>query len=230
MFSRLRRFPWRESLPAVLWLALLGPLFFLVYGWCNAYTSHRADVGSFFFAWERRIPFVPVMIIPYMSIDLFFAGSFFLCRGRGQLRTHAARILLAFALSAAGFLFFPLRYGWARPAVDGWLGGLFAPLNALDQPFNLCPSMHISLRTILWQVYGRSLQGIPWLRAVAWGWFALIGASTLLVYQHHVIDLLGGFLVAVACCRLFPGKTAALPAVRALTVTGPLPLPCPPIS
>ena len=97
------------------------------------------------------------MILPYMSIDLFFAGSFFLCRSRGELRVHAWRIALAFALSAAGFLLFPLRYGWPRPAVGGWLGALFAPLNGFDQPFNLCPSLHISLRALLWRVYGRHL-------------------------------------------------------------------------
>jgi membrane-associated phospholipid phosphatase len=204
--SMIRRL--RPLLPPAMWLALLGPMFFLVYGWCNAFTSQRADVGSCFFEWERRIPFVPVMIIPYMSIDLFFAGSFFLCRDRAQLRTHAARIALAIGISAAGFLLFPLRYGWARPAVDGWLGAVFAPLNALDQPYNLCPSLHISLRTILWQVYGRSLDGRRWLRGAVWGWFVLIGVSTLLVYQHHVIDLLGGYLVAVLCCRLFPEKVA----------------------
>ena len=51
----------------------------------------------------------------------------------------------------------------------------------------------------------------PWLRTAAWGWFTLIGVSTLLVYQHHVIDLLGGFLVAVVCCRLIPEKSADAP-------------------
>lgn len=221
------RFPWRDLLPAAGWLAVLGPLFFVVYGWCNAFTAQRTGVGSFYFAWERRIPFVPWMILPYMSIDLFFAGSFFLCRDRAQLRTHAARILLAIALSAAGFLLFPLRYGWPRPAVDGWLGTVFAPLNALDQPFNLCPSLHISLRTILWCVYGRSLRGWPWLRLAAQGWFILIAVSTLLVYQHHVIDLLGGYLVAVVCCRLFPEKsTGVFPEV--FPESSPvLTLPCP---
>jgi hypothetical protein len=191
------RRPW---LLAALWLALLGPMFFVVYGWCNAFTSHRLDVGTFFFSWERRIPFVPAMIVPYLSIDLFFAGSFFLCRNPGALRIHALRIVLAIILSAIGFLVFPLRYGWARPAVAGWLGTLFAPLNALDQPYNLFPSLHISLRTILWRVYGPSTRARPWLWGVTGLWFALIAVSTLLIYQHHVIDLVGGYLVAQLCC------------------------------
>ncbi len=205
------RRPWWQ---AALWLALLGPTFFVVYGWCNAFTSHRADVGSFFFEWERRIPFVPAMIVPYMSIDLFFAGSFFLCRDKVTLRTLALRILLAIGLSAAGFLLFPLRYGWPRPAVHGWFGALFAPLNAFDQPYNLCPSLHISLRAILWRVYGPATRAWPWLWGTAGTWFALIGLSTLLVYQHHIIDLVGGYLVAHLCFLVVRDRIKANPATN----------------
>ncbi len=218
--------PW---LAAAGWLALLGPLFFVVYGWCNAVSAHRAHVGSFFFAWERQIPFVPWMIVPYVSIDLFFAGSFFLCRDRAQLRVHAARIGLAILISAAAFLLCPLRYGWPRPVVGGWLGVLFAPLNTLDQPYNLCPSLHISLCTILWRVYDRSLRGRKAWRVACAGWFALIGVATLFIYQHHVIDLLGGYAVVLICGWCFPEKDASLPPVQTLVGKPPL-LPCTPPS
>lgn len=203
------RRPW---LLAALALAVLGPGFFLVYGWCNAWTATRANVPSFFFAWERSIPFVPGMIVPYLSIDLFFSGSFFLCRDRAELSVLARRIALAIAISAVGFLLFPLRFGWPRPAVEGWLGALFAPLNALDQPFNLCPSLHISLRAILWTVYGRHARGS--LRAGLAAWFFLIGLSTLLIYQHHVIDLLGGYLVAWTCVRACRENAGPEPGLR----------------
>ena len=202
------RRPW---IAAAGWLALLGPLFFVVYGWCNAVSAHRAHVGSFFFAWERQIPFVPWMVVPYVSVDLFFAGSFFLCRDRAQLRVHAARIGLAILISAAAFLLCPLRYGWTRPAVDGWLGVLFAPLNALDQPYNLCPSLHKA-----WRV-------------ACGGWFTLVGVSTLFIYQHHVIDLLGGYAVALVCRWCFPEKDASLPPVQTFGGKQPL-LPCTPSS
>ncbi len=115
----LRRSPGALFWESACWLALLGGGFFLVYGLCNAFAATRAHVPSFFFEWERRIPFVPAMILPYMSIDLFFAGSFFLFRDRARLRRHAARIAFAIAISGLAFLLFPLRYGWARPPVDG---------------------------------------------------------------------------------------------------------------
>lgn len=197
-FTGTGRRPW---FLAALALAALGPGFFLVYGWCNEFTARRLGVGSFYFSWERFIPFVPVMIIPYLSVDLFFCGSFFLCRSREELGVLSRRIALAIGLSALGFLLFPLRYGWPRPAVDGWLGALFAPLNALDKPFNLCPSLHISLRTLAWTAFGRHTRG-P-LRLSLKIWFFLIGLSTLLVFQHHLIDVLGGWLVALMCCATF---------------------------
>jgi membrane-associated phospholipid phosphatase len=211
----------KTILAGAAWLAFTGPLFFLVYGWCNAVSAAQPHVGSIIFPWERRIPFVPLMIIPYLSIDLFFAGSFFLCRDRAQLRTHAARIILAIAISAAAFLLFPLRYGWSRPVVGGWLGMLFVPLNALDRPYNLCPSLHISLRTLLWRIYGACLRERRWARAVLWSWFVLIGLSTLLVYQHHVIDLIGGYLVALLCCRVFPDCPSDQPLAGASALSLP---------
>src|SRR5438270_13463445 len=57
----------------------LSILFLIVYGGCNWITSHRTGVGTFYFEWERRIPFVPFFILPYMSIDLFFVAAPFLC-------------------------------------------------------------------------------------------------------------------------------------------------------
>src|SRR4051812_47978909 len=53
----------------------LSALFLVVYGGCNWITSQRHDVGTFYFEWERAIPFVPFLILPYMSIDLFFVAA-----------------------------------------------------------------------------------------------------------------------------------------------------------
>ena len=58
----------------------LSLFFLLVYGTCLWVTARRGDVGVFYFAWERAIPFVPFMILPYMSIDLFFVAAPFLFR------------------------------------------------------------------------------------------------------------------------------------------------------
>ena len=82
--------PWRR---AIAWMVLvLGPGFFLVYGGCNWLTSLRTDVGSFFFEWERHVPVLPWTIIPYWSLDVFYAFSVLLCRNRLELDRHALRV------------------------------------------------------------------------------------------------------------------------------------------
>jgi membrane-associated phospholipid phosphatase len=57
---------------------------------------------------------------------------------------------------------------------------------------------------ILGQVYCRATRG--WLRGLVVVWFGLIVLSTLLVYQHHVVDLLGGAAVGLASFLLLPAQ------------------------
>jgi transposase len=63
-----------SRLSAVANSAVLSLIFMVVYGGCSWITAHRSDVGTWHYQWERFIPFVPLMIVPYMSIDLFFVG------------------------------------------------------------------------------------------------------------------------------------------------------------
>ncbi len=197
--------PWRA---AVVWmLFVLGPGFFLVYGACNGLTALRSEVGSFFFEWERRIPVWPWTIIPYWSLDLFYAFSVLLCRTRLELDRHAWRIVTAVLLSAAGFLLVPLRFAFPRPEVEGVFGPLFQALYGFDQPFNQAPSLHISLGMIMWYLYAKYTHGL--LRGLLHCWFILIFASTLTTWQHHFIDLPTGALVGVIAFWLFPDPVAA---------------------
>lgn len=191
--------------------AILSVLFLVVYGTANWISSLRADVGSLYFEWERHIPFVPWMIVPYMSIDLFFIAAPFLCRSEDELRTLQKRIAFGILFGGACFLLFPLRFAFDRPPASGWLGVVFDAFRAMDKPYNLLPSLHITLRTILAATYARHSRG-PW-RTLSHIWFSLIGISTLLTYQHHVLDVLGGFVLATFCFYLFPEKPAKWPVI-----------------
>jgi predicted protein tyrosine phosphatase len=189
--------------------ALLSALFLVVYGGCNWITAHRAHVGTLFFEWERHIPFVPLMIIPYMSIDLFFVAAPFLCRDKRELSTFAKRVSFAIVVAGICFLLFPLRFAFERPHVSGWLGAIFNTFRNFDQPYNLLPSLHIALRTILAHLYARRTRGL--LRLASNIWFSLIGFSTVLTYQHHVIDVVGGFVLAGYCFYIFREASVAMP-------------------
>ena len=185
-----------------LWLLFLGALFFIAYNYANGYTSTRTDVGVMVADWERSLPFVPWLMLPYMSIDLFYAASLFVFRKRKQLDRHALRLLLATVISLLGFLIFPLRFSFAVPKAEGFNGLLQAALLTFDKHYNQAPSLHISLLIVLWVMYAKKLYG--WAKLVMHAWFLAIGASVLLVYQHHFIDVWTGALVGLACLYLIP--------------------------
>lgn len=193
------RRPWRR---AAAWLALLGPFFFLSYGFANWWTGRLPHVGSVVFGWERHIPFWDWTILPYMSLDAFYAGSLFLCATRAELDTHARRLLAASVLSVAGFLLFPLQFSFARPATSGFNGALFDVLMGFDKPYNQVPSLHISLALIIWLVYARHLRGAA--RWAVHGWFLLIALSVFTTFQHHFIDGVAGAAVGVLVVYLLP--------------------------
>jgi membrane-associated phospholipid phosphatase len=196
---------------AVATSAALSLLFMIVYGTCNWVTAHRTDVGTWYYGWERYIPFVPVMIVPYMSIDLFFVAAPFLCQSRGELRVFARRITFTILVAGAFFLAMPLRMGVPIPQPDGWTAFLFKFLHGFDQPTNLFPSLHIALRTILADTYARHTKG-P-VRVASNVWFSLIGFSTLLTYQHHFVDIVGGFVLATIAFYLFRENQRHLPVI-----------------
>jgi len=191
----------RSTRKALLASAGLSALFLVVYSGCNWITARRAGVGTFYFEWERGIPFVPFMILPYMSIDLFFVAAPFLCRTERELRTFSQRVICAIVAAGVCFLLFPLRFAFPRPHADGWLGAIFDWFRGMDAPYNLLPSLHAALMLILVDVYFRHTRGLS--RAAIIAWFSLIAVSPVLTYQHHVVDIAGGFVLAACCFWLF---------------------------
>jgi protein-tyrosine phosphatase len=198
---------------------LLSLLFLVVYGSTNWLTAQRPveDVGMWYFAWELAlVPYVPLLIVPYMSIDLFFFLAAFLCREERELRVFARRVSFSILVAGAFFLLLPLRLCWpARPRVGGWFGDLIeasctAPF-LMEYSHNLFPTLHIALCLILADVYGRHTRGI--VKALLNTWFVLISLSTILTWQHHVIDVAGGLLLAAFAFSLFRESDGRLPVV-----------------
>ncbi|MEY4563496.1 MAG: hypothetical protein RLZZ618_2773 [Pseudomonadota bacterium] len=190
---------WKQGL---LWLLVLGPLFFLTYGFANHRAAALTAVPSIVFDWERHIPLVPWTILPYWSIDLFYGLSLLVCATRLELARQARRLLMAQIICISGFLLFPLRFSTPRPQLDGWAGKLFDALAGFDLPFNQAPSLHIVLLLILWDFFRRKAHGAA--RVAVHVWSVLIGISVLTTFQHHFIDVPTGLLAGALCLWLWP--------------------------
>lgn len=184
------------------WLLFLAPMFFLTYGQVNQWTAGRSDIGHMFFAWEKSMPFLPWTIVPYWSIDLLYGLSLFICTSKQELMRHGLRLLTASLVACIGFLLFPLQFSFVRPETHGLFGWLFQQLAQFDLPYNQAPSLHVMLAWLLGLRFYSHVTG--WIRAACSAWFVLIALSVLTTYQHHVIDVISGLMVAIMVSYLLP--------------------------
>jgi len=191
--------PWRR---ATAWLAGLSVFFYASYSFSNWLASQRAGVPVVVYDWERTIPFVAWMIVPYWSTNLLFAVSLFFCRSRPELDSHARRLLTAQVVAVSCFILFPLRTSFPVPKLDGIFSFFFAALGAFDLPYNQAPSLHIAVTTILFALYVKVLP--RWAVPLFAGWSLLVVGSVLMTYQHHFIDLPTGFLLGLVCLWMWP--------------------------
>jgi membrane-associated phospholipid phosphatase len=86
---------------------------------------------------------------------------------------------------------------------------MFDWFRGMDAPYNLLPSLHAALMLILADVYLRHSRGIIRLAIIIC--FVLIAFSPVLTYQHHVIDIAGGFALAVICFWIFRAPDLSSP-------------------
>ncbi|USX18450.1 phosphatase PAP2 family protein [Oxalobacteraceae bacterium OTU3REALA1] len=188
-----------------------------LFGICYPATNHlgqfqqeQSGVGGVAMAWEAALPFLPWMVLPYMTSGLLFVLSFLLLRGRGELSALSRRVAFATLVACLIFAAFPLRFELTRPAVDAALPAwLFAQLSLVDRPYNQLPSLHVAYCVIFWPAL-RTVARTAWQRAALAGWLLLVAVSTVFSYQHHVLDVAGGALLGVLAVRLLP-----VPAARA---------------
>lgn len=211
-----RRFDWSAKrlvpLYAAIHLCVQGALSTGVYNACLRVAGSRDSVGRCYAAWELRIPFWPVMVIPYLSVYLLFVATFFLCRNARELAILALRLTTGLAVSGLCFVLFPLRCGFQRPAVDGLSGWLFGLIDAADGPYNMAPSLHVTTTVILAGTLVARLPG-RW-RAPVIAWCTLIVISTVLTWQHHLIDVATGLALGAACVKWIAGRPDARTCVQ----------------
>ncbi|MGE4511659.1 MAG: dual specificity protein phosphatase family protein [Sulfurimonadaceae bacterium] len=184
------------------WMLYMGIVFFLLYGSANHYASLHAPHPSFFMAWEEEIPFIPSFIIPYISSDLLFCIAFLLPYTRLELRILALRVFFIISFSVLCFVLFPLQFSFTKPQSESF-SFLFRLLQA-DLPFNQLPSLHISFAIVLYASMFKYLS--YWAKVFVGFWFVLVGVSTLVVYQHHFIDIPSGAAVGLFALYLFSKK------------------------
>ena len=183
-------------------------VFFPVYLGCAAATAARTAHRHPYASWELGIPFVPFMIVPYLSMFVLFVLPP-LQLDEPELRALTARLILASLMGGAVFLALPAEMGFVAHDDAGEWQGIYSALYRIDGPFNTVPSFHV--------IYTASILlamidvATPALRRVYLAWLVVVCASTVLTHRHHLLDVAAGLALALAAPALL-----RLPARRGL--------------
>lgn len=185
-------------------LVIFSGVFALVYKFALWYAAGLSNVSSFVFSFEKDIPFIPWTIVPYLSSGVFFCIVFFLIRSELKLRIFLKRVLLMTILAGIGFVFMPLQYFYPKPDVaNPVFNALFWLLDGVDDRYNQSPSLHVAFAFAFWTVF-RELKS-KW-RPVAAVWLVLVALSTLTTFQHHLIDVFTGSMLAHGAFIIIPSQ------------------------
>lgn len=186
-------------------LLICSVLFLAIYNASGFYASGLEQVSSFVFPFEKYIPFLPWMIIPYMSSGLFFALVFFIVKQKEELNVLFRRMIFITVVSGICFFLFPLKFSFPKPSVDSaFLNFFFRFLNTWDTNFNQAPSLHVSYACVFWSVLSPKLNGYK--KIVLDIWIFLMAVSTLTVYQHHLIDVITALVLVCITFYIFPNQ------------------------
>ena len=72
---------------------------------------------------------------------------------------------------------------------------IFSLLHAVDQPFNLYPSLHITYSSLtVFAIIDQTKSRV--FHAFLLFWLVLIAFSVVLVHQHHLFDIITGLVLA----------------------------------
>ena len=187
---------WAHLLWAGLFYLLVTLWFGLVYGGADWFTAHRTARVRIHLDAELSIPLIPAFTLGYMSIYLLFAAAPFVLRTRQELTSLAVNQALAILFAGIVFLLLPAQLAFAPPENLGPWEGLFRFADRLNLDYNLVPSLHVALSVICIEMFAP--HATPAGRLALRGWGLLIAASTLFTHQHHVLDVITGYGLALA--------------------------------
>ncbi|MFM1795432.1 MAG: hypothetical protein RLZZ340_109 [Actinomycetota bacterium] len=182
----------------IIWGVAWVLLAILSYEVLNHSGRHRLiDISTDF---DRAMPLVPAFVITYLSfIPLVFIFVPVLALRSGLVfRAYTLSIFVAQMILNVLYLLVPATV--VRPTIE--TNDIFSILLRdlvwqLDEPLNTFPSNHVTLSVIAIFALASLKLGRWWVLPLQL-WLGVVCISTLLVYQHVVLDLIAGVVIGAA--------------------------------
>ncbi|CAM3717329.1 inositol phosphorylceramide synthase [Corallococcus sp. ZKHCc1 1396] len=198
-------------------LALGFTLFFLaVYGGASWVTGFYAGGLRVDLPFEQHIPFIPGWAAVYVSMDVLLLLSLFIFRTWRRMLPFALALCAETVLGALCFLVLPVEVAWPPRAVTGGWTQVFHLADTMNLERNYLPSLHVAFACTAAIAYGE--RSGPVARAVFALWALAIAASTLLIHEHHLVDVFAGALLAWGTWRVVAPRAREAGFIEAVRV------------
>src|SRR5262245_37540538 len=205
------------------WASLTGVAFVAIYPTLNWLTSLRSHRFHLYMPAELGIPFVPQFIWAYLSMYALFLVPLFVLPTE-RMPALGKQLVAGTVACGAVFMLLPAELGFARVLPrDPMYASIYASIFGLDRPHNLVPSLHVVWSSAIVLACAGATR--PLGRAQLYVWLAILVGSTLLVHQHHVLDVVSAILLVLVLRRCYgvPNaqiRSGGLPAPRAPDIRG----------
>ncbi len=179
---------------SLLGASLLSVLFVVAYGGADYVTGLRANHLRIDFAFEQNVPFLPEFSPLYSSLYLMFLAVPFVLHSEWQVWSYVRRMALITCVAGICFLLIPARLAFNLPADERQLPFSFQIADWLNLTYNLCPSLHVAYAAFHAELFRLLKTNGMW---QFHSWALAIALAAWLTQQHHLIDLVLGYLLGV---------------------------------
>jgi membrane-associated phospholipid phosphatase/phytoene/squalene synthetase len=199
--------PAPEDLRFVFLLCLAFSLFFeLTYLATNYLTGlHRFRLHVHTDA-ELRIPYVPAMALVYISLNLLLALTPFVLRTWRELTPLCVVLTLETLICALFFLLLPVELGYTAASDSGAWARFCEWVGAVSLKYNNLPSLHVAFAFTAAMAFGARCGALG--RNLLLLWAGLIAASTVLIHEHHLADVIAGIVLALVMRGVYRWSSA----------------------
>ena len=194
------------------WRARLGIAALTAAGTLGPYFLASIVTGWHEFRWplylaiELEVPFIPIFSLAYISLYVLMVVAFFAFPSRREMLPLAWTLVFQSLVAAPFFLLVPVEYAFEHRDPTGVAGMVFRFADRVNLEHNMCPSLHVSMAWSTAAAIATRCERIG--RIGLFSWSAVITASTVLIHQHYVGDVLGGGILAFISIRhLYPRAT-----------------------
>jgi membrane-associated phospholipid phosphatase len=193
-------------------------LFSSVYGGTSLLSAVRNPHPDPAFHFEMSFPFIPSMAAVYLTVPLALLLTPFILRTWRDITPFFLTLTAETLVAGLCFLIVPFAQAYPPRVASGFWGGIFRLADTLNLEYNEVPSLHVAFAVTAALVFSRRC---GWLGKLLFGaWTVVVILSTLLIHEHHLLDVGAGVALAVAAVVAVQRPASREAALEALRIEG----------